>query len=70
MPLVPASMASDIKTQLTLLPFVVAGAELDAFCLAIATGIITNLVANAVVVPTSLVAPPGGGPVTGVGNLT
>lgn len=37
---------------------------------AIAVAIQKQVVTNAVVVPTALIAPAGGGPVTGVGNIT
>lgn len=41
-----------------------------ADCYAIATAIVDYLKANAAVMPTMLVAPPGGGPVTGTGTIT
>lgn len=44
--------------------------QTDKFGLAIATAIIAELLANAVVIPTALVAPPSGGPVTGQGSVT
>ena len=40
-----------------------------AFAFAIASAIITEITTNAVVIP-SMVAPPGGGPVTGTGTIT
>jgi hypothetical protein len=42
---------------------------LTAMCDAIASTVLAHLVANAVVLPALLVAPPGGGPVTGTGVL-
>lgn len=44
-------------------------AALTAMCDAIATAVIAEITTNAVVVPTVLVAPPGGGPVTGTGSV-
>lgn len=41
-----------------------------AWSLAIATAIVTEITGNASVVPTLLVAPTGGGPVTGTGTVT
>jgi hypothetical protein len=43
---------------------------LTAMCNAIASAVITEITGNAVVVPTLLVAPSGGGPVTGTGAVT
>jgi hypothetical protein len=43
---------------------------LAAVCNAIATAIVAHITTTAVVVPALLVAPPGGGPVTGVGVIT
>lgn len=43
---------------------------LKADCYAIATAVVAEIVANAVVNPTLLVAPSGGGPVTGTGTVT
>ena len=44
--------------------------QMELFCNALALAIIPYIVANATVQPTALVAPPGGGPVTGTGNIT
>lgn len=43
-----------------------------ALCNAIAAVVVAHITANAVVVPTALLAPPGtaGGPVTGTGTIT
>lgn len=43
---------------------------LTAVCNAIATAVLTEITTNAVVLPLLLVAPPGGGPVTGTGVVT
>lgn len=40
------------------------------FCTALASAIVAHITTNAVVVPALLVAPPGGGPVTGTGTVT
>jgi len=41
-----------------------------ALATAIATAVVSHITANAVVNPTLLVAPPGGGPVTGTGGIS
>lgn len=41
-----------------------------ALALAIATAVVTEITGNAVVVPLGLIAPAGGGPVTGAGTIT
>ena len=43
---------------------------LKADCYAIATAVVAEIVANATVIPTLLVAPPPGGPVAGTGTVT
>lgn len=43
---------------------------LQALCDEIGAAVVEYLTANAVVVPTLLVAPSGGGPVTGTGSIT
>lgn len=45
---------------------------LDAVALAIAKAVVSHITTDAVVLPTSLIAPPGtaGGPVTGTGKVT
>ena len=45
------------------------GPELTALCDAISEAVVAHLVANALVIPSALVAPTGGGPVTGVGTI-
>lgn len=45
-------------------------AALTALCDAIAGAVVAHIVANAVVLPTLLVAPPLGGPVTGTGVIS
>jgi hypothetical protein len=46
------------------------GEALDALCLAIASAVILEFTVNAMVLPLLLVAPPGGGPVTGTGQIS
>lgn len=43
---------------------------LTDLCDAIAGAVVSHITSAAVVVPTALVAPSGGGPVTGVGSIT
>lgn len=45
---------------------------LEAVCLAIAKAVVSHITTDAVVLPTSLIAPPGtaGGPVTGTGKVS
>lgn len=45
-------------------------AALTAVCNVIASAIIAEIVANAVVVPLLMTSPPGGGPVAGTGTVT
>jgi hypothetical protein len=45
-------------------------AATTALCDAIAEAVVAHITANAVVLPVLLVAPPGGGPVTGTGVVT
>lgn len=47
-------------------------ALLEAVCLAIATAVVSHITSDAVVLPTSMIAPPGtaGGPVTGTGKVS
>jgi hypothetical protein len=49
---------------------IVDNAALAPFCDAIAQAVIEHVTAAAVVMPTLLVAPSGGGPVTGTGVVT
>ncbi len=44
-------------------------ADLDKFCLAMATGLVPYLTANVVVEPGTFTAPSGGGPITGMGTI-
>jgi hypothetical protein len=59
-------MANVIKTALNASAPI---SSVDAFALALATALVPYIQANAVVNPTALVAPPGGGPVTGTGTV-
>jgi hypothetical protein len=43
---------------------------LTAMCDALAEAVVEHVTAAAVVLPVLLVAPPGGGPVTGTGSVT
>lgn len=70
MPMTPVSLAARIRAQLVALPFIAPNADLDSYCLAIATATIAEITANGTVMPTALVAPSGGGPVTGTGKVT
>ncbi len=45
-------------------------AALTALCDELAAAVVDELTANAVVLPLLLVAPPGGGPVTGTGTVS
>jgi len=44
-------------------------AKLTEFCNALGTAIVSYIQSNAVVLPTALVAPSSGGPVTGTGTV-
>jgi hypothetical protein len=46
------------------------GPALTALCDVISQACVEHMTANAVVLPLLLVAPPGGGPVTGTGTVT
>lgn len=70
MPLTSASLKTKIRANLVGLSFIVDNADLTAFCDAIATAVVSEITTNAVVVPTLLVAPFRGGPVTGTGVVT
>lgn len=67
-----SALTPDIKAA-----FLLAGAanipQTDTFCEslanAIASKVIAEITANAIVLPTLLVAPTGGGPVTGTGEI-
>ena len=78
MPLIPGDplcvtgLASEIKTALIVnCPSAVDNADLNGLAYTIASAVVAHIKANAVVMPTALVAPPGaaGGPVTGVGSV-
>ena len=43
--------------------------NVKAFCHALAVAVVNEITTNATVVPTLLVAPPNGGPVTGTGQV-
>lgn len=72
MPLDPSRLAAAFKANL--LADGATGADdstgaLTAMCNALAAAIVAEITVNAVVVATLLVAPPGGGPVTGTGTV-
>jgi hypothetical protein len=75
MPMTNAGMSAAIKSQLETIGWSWTGnvayqAQVQAFCDALAEAIVGYIQANAEVLPTALVAPSGGGPVTGVGTIT
>lgn len=72
MALNPTTLASLIKTNMLANPAIGAqpGAALDGLCTAIATAVVAHIQAAAVVPGTGLVAPGGGGPVTGASTVT
>lgn len=64
-------LAASIKAKLLAAPAgAVDNAALQAMVTAFAEAIVEEVTANASVVPTALVAPNGGGPVTGTGSVT
>jgi len=63
-------LAGEIYTQLQTLTFFQSGAAGEAFANKLAAAIVNHITAHATVLPTSLVAPGGGGPVTGTGSIT
>lgn len=67
-----ATLSAAIKAALLADPGTGAlnNAALTKTCDAIASAVVTHITANAVVLPLLLVAPPGGGPVTGTGTVT
>jgi len=74
MALSQSALAADIKANLLADEASQAqdNAALEALCQAIAKAVVERIVADAVVLPTALLAPPGtaGGPVTGTGSIT
>lgn len=73
MPLNSTTMANDIKSALLAAPGsgAVAGPPLDLLVAAIADAVVNRIKADALVIPTLLISPPGiaGGPVTGTGTI-
>lgn len=71
MPLVASRLSAAIKAALIANPDTgaIEGDATTAFCDAIAQAVIAEITANALVAPTLLVAPSGGGPVTGTGTI-
>jgi hypothetical protein len=71
MPLSSSRLALAIKDKLLARPWCAqSGPELEQFCADIAEAVVLEITANAVVLPLLLVAPPGGGPVTGTGKIS
>lgn len=72
MPLSASRLSAAIKAALISNPDTgaIEGDATTAFCDVIAQAVVAEITANAAVVPTLLVAPPGGGPVTGTGGVT
>jgi hypothetical protein len=72
MPLNATRLATAIKSALLANGATQAqdNAALQAMCTAIAGAVISEITTNATVVPALLVAPSGGGPVTGTGVVT
>lgn len=65
-----AGLSAAIKSNLTSRGWIRAGStELQQFCDDLAGAIVAYIQANASVLPTLLVAPSGGGPVTGTGTI-
>jgi len=71
MSLSASALSSAIKTNLTARAWFRGSAvEAQQFCDDLAGAIVAHITANALVIPTALVAPPGGGAVTGTGTIT
>lgn len=69
MPLSASVLSDAIRANLVALPFVAENDDLDSFCDAIAAAVVSHITSSAQVLPTELVAPPTGGPVTGTGTI-
>jgi hypothetical protein len=72
MALSESTLSAAIKANLLAAPAAgaVDNAALTALCDAVAAAVVDHITAAAVVLPTLLVAPSGGGPVTGTGEVT
>lgn len=71
MPMTVPGLSSALQSDLASVSGFRAGSpEAIDFCDKLATAIVKYIQANATVIPTALVAPSGGGPVTGVGTVT
>jgi hypothetical protein len=74
MPMSSAGLSAAIKATLTARGWfngnATSQAEMQAFCDDLANAIVPYIQTNATVLPTLLVAPGGGGPVTGTGTVT
>ena len=69
MPLSAPGLSAAIKAKLVARGWFNNDADGQAFCDDLAGAIVAYLVANTSVIPTLLVAPGGGGPVTGTGTI-
>jgi hypothetical protein len=70
MPLSSARLALAFRSKLLARAWCTqSGPELEQFCADLAEAVVLEITANAVVLPLLLVAPPGGGPVTGTGKV-
>ena len=65
-----ATLSSALRAKLVLRAWAPDNAALTELCDDIAAAVVEHITASAVVVPTALVAPSGGGPVTGTGTVT
>jgi hypothetical protein len=72
MALSAATLSAAMKAALLANPSTQAidNAALTAVCDAIAQSVVSHITASAIVLPLLMVAPPGGGPVTGTGVVT
>jgi hypothetical protein len=62
-------LAGDLYTALVGAGVCTANASTAALCTALASAIVEHVSTHAVITPTLLIAPPGGGPVTGTGTI-
>ena len=77
MPLIPGDAGCTVGLSSELHTAILAGAcgavdgtALKALCYAIATAVCSHVTMNGTVIPTALIAPLGGGAVTGTGTIT
>jgi hypothetical protein len=70
MALSSSRLSAAIRAKLVARAFGLDNTAMTQFCDDLASAIITEITANATVLPVLLVAPPGGGPVTGTGLVS